>query len=177
MINTAFMIMWLCVGSKPMQEYVENAPKPAAVASETQKEKKQLSKYPCECPYCRSDCSCSSKLEYYDPCGSVIMNKCSCSDCSEAKHIDARMQAEEESRRNASSSSSYYSGSRSYYSGSGSSYSGSGSSSYYSGSGSGSSSLMNDPDDYDNPDDYADDAFGEDFDDWDDAYEYWEDNN
>lgn len=36
---------------------------------------------------------------------------------------------------------------------------------------------MNDPDDYDNPDDYADDAFGEDFDDWDDAYEYWEDNN
>ena len=33
-----------------------------------------------------------------------------------------------------------------------------------------------DIDDYDNPDDYADDAWGEDFDDWDDAYDYWEDN-
>ncbi|MDO5147491.1 MAG: hypothetical protein Q4D60_10870 [Eubacteriales bacterium] len=42
-------------------------------------------------------------------------------------------------------------------------------------SGSGRNSLNNDPDDYDNPDDYADDAWGEDFDDWDDAYDYWED--
>lgn len=33
-----------------------------------------------------------------------------------------------------------------------------------------------DVDDYDNPDEYADDAWGEDFDDWDDAYDYWEDN-
>lgn len=31
-----------------------------------------------------------------------------------------------------------------------------------------------DPDDYDNPEDYADDAWGIDFDDWDDAYDYWE---
>lgn len=31
-----------------------------------------------------------------------------------------------------------------------------------------------DPDDYDNPDDFADDAWGLDFDDWDDAYDYWE---
>ncbi len=37
-------------------------------------------------------------------------------------------------------------------------------------------SLNNDPDDYDTPEDYADDAWGDDFDDWDDAYEYWEDN-
>ncbi len=33
-----------------------------------------------------------------------------------------------------------------------------------------------DVDDYDDPDEYADDAWGEDFDDWDDAYDYWEDN-
>lgn len=32
-----------------------------------------------------------------------------------------------------------------------------------------------DPDDYDNPEDFADDAWGLDFDDWDDAYDYWED--
>lgn len=32
-----------------------------------------------------------------------------------------------------------------------------------------------DPDDYDNPDDFADDAYGSDFDDYDDAYDYWED--
>lgn len=32
-----------------------------------------------------------------------------------------------------------------------------------------------DPDDYDSGEDYADDAWGDDFDDWDDAYEYWED--
>ncbi len=37
-------------------------------------------------------------------------------------------------------------------------------------------SLNNDPDDYDTPEDYADDAWEDDFDDWDDAYEYWEDN-
>lgn len=36
-------------------------------------------------------------------------------------------------------------------------------------------SYMNDPMDYDSPEDYADDAWGYDFDDWDDAYEYWED--
>ena len=37
-------------------------------------------------------------------------------------------------------------------------------------------SFNNDPDDYDTPEDYADDAWGDDFDDWDEAYEYWEDN-
>ncbi len=42
------------------------------------------------------------------------------------------------------------------------------------GSGTGNT-LYNDPADYDNPDDYADDAWGNDFEDWDDAYEYWED--
>ena len=31
-------------------------------------------------------------------------------------------------------------------------------------------------DDYNTPDDYADDAWGADFDDWDDAYDYWEEN-
>ncbi len=36
-------------------------------------------------------------------------------------------------------------------------------------------SLWNDPADYDDPEEYADDAYGEDFDDWDDAYDYWED--
>ncbi|MBQ9887128.1 MAG: hypothetical protein IJM37_09755 [Lachnospiraceae bacterium] len=36
------------------------------------------------------------------------------------------------------------------------------------------SDLINDPADYDNPDDYADDAWGVDFDDWDDAYDFWE---
>ena len=35
--------------------------------------------------------------------------------------------------------------------------------------------LMNDPADYDDPEEYADDAWGEDFEDWDDAYDYWED--
>ena len=34
---------------------------------------------------------------------------------------------------------------------------------------------MNDPADYDDPEEYADDAWGEDFEDWDDAYDYWED--
>ncbi len=34
--------------------------------------------------------------------------------------------------------------------------------------------LDYDPDDYDTPDDYADDAVGNDFDEWEDAYEYWE---
>ena len=34
---------------------------------------------------------------------------------------------------------------------------------------------MNDPMDYDSPEDYADDAWGVDFEDWDDAYDYWED--
>lgn len=32
-----------------------------------------------------------------------------------------------------------------------------------------------DPDDYDDPDEYAEDAYDSDFDDWDDAYDYWED--
>lgn len=36
-------------------------------------------------------------------------------------------------------------------------------------------SLNNDPEDYDDPEEYADDAWGDDFDDWDDAYDYWED--
>lgn len=31
-----------------------------------------------------------------------------------------------------------------------------------------------DPDDYDSPEDFADDAWGDEFDDWDDAYDYWE---
>ena len=35
--------------------------------------------------------------------------------------------------------------------------------------------LDSDPADYDNPEDYADDAWGSDFEDWDDAYDYWED--
>ncbi len=34
---------------------------------------------------------------------------------------------------------------------------------------------VNDPADYDDPEEYADDAWGEDFDDWDEAYDYWED--
>ncbi len=37
-------------------------------------------------------------------------------------------------------------------------------------------SMMADPADYDSPEDFADDVWGEDFDDWDEAYEYWEDN-
>ena len=57
------------------------------------------------------------------------------------------------------------------------------SNSYYgtsNGSGSKSSSsgkkhYMYDPADYDDPEEYADDAWGTDFDDWDEAYEYWED--
>lgn len=35
--------------------------------------------------------------------------------------------------------------------------------------------MYTDPDDYDSPEDFADDAWGLDFDDWDEAYEYWED--
>ena len=35
--------------------------------------------------------------------------------------------------------------------------------------------MNNDPADYDDPEDYADDAWGDDFDDWGDAYDYWED--
>ena len=59
--------------------------------------------------------------------------------------------------------------------------SGSSSSGSYSKTTSGSSSkkeyntLNYDPDDYDDPDDYAEDAWDEDFDDYDEAYEYWED--
>lgn len=34
--------------------------------------------------------------------------------------------------------------------------------------------LNCDPEDYDSPEDYADDAWGDDFDDYDDAYDYWE---
>jgi len=34
--------------------------------------------------------------------------------------------------------------------------------------------LITDPDDYDDPDDYAEDAWGVDFDDYDEAYEFWE---
>ena len=57
----------------------------------------------------------------------------------------------------------------------------------YSGSGSGRkpsgsttkprtyNTLNNDPADYDDPEDYADDAWEDDFDDWGDAYDYWED--
>lgn len=35
--------------------------------------------------------------------------------------------------------------------------------------------LTCDPDDYDDPDEYADDAYGTDFDDWDEAYDFYED--
>ncbi len=35
--------------------------------------------------------------------------------------------------------------------------------------------LNNDPADYDDPEEYADDAWGDDFEDWDEAYDYWED--
>ncbi len=35
--------------------------------------------------------------------------------------------------------------------------------------------LNNDPEDYDDLEEYADDAWGDDFDDWDEAYDYWED--
>ena len=78
-------------------------------------------------------------------------------------------------RNSSSSSSSSDTGS----SNSGSSKS-SGSNSGRSSSGSSSSTttyntLWNDPADYDDPEEYADDAYGEDFDDWDDAYDYWED--
>lgn len=38
-----------------------------------------------------------------------------------------------------------------------------------------SSSYFFDPDDYDSPDDFADDAWGYSFDSWDDAYDFWED--
>ncbi len=34
-----------------------------------------------------------------------------------------------------------------------------------------------DVDDYDSPEDFADDAWGDEFDDWDEAYEYWEENH
>lgn len=58
------------------------------------------------------------------------------------------------------------------------SYSNSSSSSSSSGSSSGGKKEYNthdyDPDDYDSPEDFADDAWGTDFDDWDDAYDYWE---
>ena len=53
-----------------------------------------------------------------------------------------------------------------------------GSYNYNSSSGASSGGTRNysvDPDDYDNPDDFADDAYGIDFDDYDDAYDYWED--
>lgn len=59
--------------------------------------------------------------------------------------------------------------------------SGSSSSSSYSKTTSSSSSkkeynsLNYDPEDYDDPDEYADDAWDEDFDSYDEAYEYWED--
>ncbi len=87
-----------------------------------------------------------------------------------------------------STTSSYSSGRSSSgtgsYSSSGShsssgSYSGSGSSGSSYRRSSGGSTVYNtldfDPDDYDTPEDYADDAWGVDFDDWDDAYDYWED--
>lgn len=46
---------------------------------------------------------------------------------------------------------------------------------YYGGFGSSSKTKKHfDPDDYDSPEDFADDAWGVDFDDWDEAYEYWE---
>lgn len=35
--------------------------------------------------------------------------------------------------------------------------------------------IENDPVDYDSSDDYADATYDVDFDDWDEAYDYWED--
>lgn len=35
--------------------------------------------------------------------------------------------------------------------------------------------YFHDPADYDTPEDFADDAWGVDFEDWDEAYDYWED--
>ncbi len=46
----------------------------------------------------------------------------------------------------------------------------------YSGKSSYSGNRSYDVDDYDRPEDFADDAWGDEFDDWDDAYDYWEDN-
>ena len=49
---------------------------------------------------------------------------------------------------------------------------------YSTGNSSGSrkyNTLNNDPEDYDDPEEYADDAWGDDFEDWDEAYDYWED--
>lgn len=49
---------------------------------------------------------------------------------------------------------------------------------YSTGTSSGSrtyNTLNNDPEDYDDPEEYADDAWGDDFDNWDEAYDYWED--
>lgn len=84
-------------------------------------------------------------------------------------------------RTKASGSSYCYSHKNSSGSSSSSSSSSSshGSSSSYNSHSSSSSSASNhhynnDPADYDSPEDYADDAWGDDFDDWDDAYDYWE---
>ena len=49
---------------------------------------------------------------------------------------------------------------------------------YSTGNSSGSrkyNTLNNDPEDYDDPEEYDDDAWGDDFEDWDEAYDYWED--
>lgn len=59
-------------------------------------------------------------------------------------------------------------------SGSGNSSSGNSSSGGNKYQGNGYSGPQFDPDDYDNSDDYADDAWGNDFDDWDDASDYWD---
>lgn len=76
---------------------------------------------------------------------------------------------------NSYSSSGSYGSSSKYSSSSSSSSKYNSSSSSHSSSSSGSHWYpSNDPDDYDSPDDYADDAWGDDFDDWDDAYDYWE---
>lgn len=81
-------------------------------------------------------------------------------------------------RISGSTTGSYSSGtsSRTYSAGTRSSM---GTTSHYStGNSSGSrkyNTLNNDPEDYDDPEEYADDAWGDDFEDWDEAYDYWED--
>ena len=120
-----------------------------------------------------------------------------CSICHQNKKMEGKSycyacyskawQKVEEKKESAGSSGKTSTGSSSgssSSSSSGSSSSGTGSKTTSSSSGkttSGSSSkkeyntLNYDPEDYDDPDEYADDAWDEDFDDYDDAYEYWED--
>ena len=90
--------------------------------------------------------------------------------------MDEREREHEYNRRHKKSVSS--SGANSSYNSNSSSSSKSSSSYSYSSSKKNSNTkkdIFHDPADYDTPEDYADDAWGVDFDDWDDAYDYWED--